>query len=290
MNYKKLRHTFTTKTELHTHTTCSDGVLTPLELLKKSAEHSISYLSITDHDSTDGYTQVQSVAAEYEITLISGVEISCCEDGKDIHLLGYGFDATNDELQKQLHTIRNQRVERAHLMLEKLRMLDVEVSMEEVLLHAKGGSIGRPHIAAAMVSSGNVASHAEAFERYIYDGGPAFQSKQEHPVADAVKLLHNAGGVAVLAHPGKWLKARDIVRYIAEGIDGIEVYHPSHTRTTTNYLRNLAKRYTILATGGSDYHGSRDYDNDNFGMFPVEESVIEGLISHKSAQQLSFTV
>lgn len=262
-------------TELHVHTTCSDGMLSPVELVEKAATHGVQILAITDHDTTDAYTQAAATAAERGIELLSGVEVSCIERGRDVHLLGYCVDVQNAALQDLLRQIRASRIIRAEKIVEKLHQLGMSISVEDIAAKTKDNNIGRPHIAAVLVEQGYAQSYDEVFALYLYNGGPAYVAIDEHPVAEAMGIIHNAGGVAIVAHPSKTVRMREIIRFIDEGLDGIEVYHPSHTRQATNYLRNFARRYGIMATGGSDYHGSRPYDEFNFAHFSIDPAVIK---------------
>lgn len=270
-----LRHI---STDLHVHTTCSDGALSPEDIVKKASNSGVTVLAITDHDTTEAYLRAEKEATLRGIRLITGVEISCFENNREVHLLGYNFDIKNEKLQERLALIRSERSVRAIEIVNKLQALGLSITIEEVMLQANGGTVGRPHVASALVANGSVATVFDAFALYLHDWGKAYVPKQECAVGDMIELIHNAGGIASLAHPSNLVKMRDIVRFVDMGLDGIEVYHPSHTRYKTNYFRTFAKQYEILATGGSDYHGTRDQDEANFGRFPVEEFTLHVLL------------
>ncbi|MBL7997658.1 MAG: PHP domain-containing protein [Candidatus Kapabacteria bacterium] len=268
-------------TELHTHTVHSDGRLTPTDLLAKCKESGVAVAAITDHDTTEALDEGMAAAAAHGIELLTGVEISCCEEGREIHLLGYCFDPAFAPLQAMLNQIRNERVDRTCVMLEKLDTLGYPLEMDDVVAHSGGSVIARPHIAAALVEKGYFTSNVEVFERVLYNGGPAYVPKEERSVRDATAMLHRCGGVAVLAHPGGMVKMREVVRFIGEGLDGIEVYHPAHTRATSGYYKNFASRYNVVQTGGSDYHGTRYYDENNFARYAITAEAI-GILKDRS--------
>jgi predicted metal-dependent phosphoesterase TrpH len=209
-----------------------------------------------------------------DIRVIAGIEISCSEGGREIHILGYYLDPDNDELQAYEVEKRAERINRAKLMVEKLNALKVSVSFGEVEAIASGATIGRPHIAAAMVRNGSVPSIQKAFDNYLDSSRPAYVPRTTYTVRQAVTLVRNAGGVAIVAHPARtYMDPRMFLSLIASGIDGIEVYHPSHWTVTREYYRMLAVKHGLLITGGSDFHGSRDYDEKNFGLFGVSEEM-----------------
>ena len=197
--------------------------------------------------------------------------------GQEYHLLGYGMDVADGRFQDYLDLFRRRRFERAEQMVDQLRTLGVGLSFDQVLDQAAGGALGRPHVASALVASGHVATPQEAFERYLGNKGPAFVPKPEFPAEDALDLVHEAGGVAVLAHPGHWTSDADLMHLIRSGMDGIETVHPSHDDTLTRYYRRIARDFVLLETGGSDYHGTRPYDEEAFGRYTVPYRRLERL-------------
>ncbi len=262
------------RTDLHTHTTASDGFLSPTALVEKAARYGISVLAISDHDTTDALDEAQVAAAASNVELLTACELTCSEGGHEYHLLAYCFDKQNEALQNHLRETRRLRRSRAEAIIAKLNERGIALTMEEVVGIAGGDSIVRPHIAAGLVKIGAVQSTQEAFDRYLSNFGPAYVPIGENPIDVSIPIIHAAGGIAVIAHPGRSISPKRVVELIGIGMDGIEVYHPSHNRQQLSHYRNLAKSYKVLATGGSDYHGNRDYDESSFGRYSVDLDVV----------------
>ncbi len=243
----------TRRVDLHTHTTCSDGRLSPEDLVRRAESRGLAALAITDHDTLDALPRAAAVRETLE--LVPGLEMSSSLEGLDLHLLGYFVDAEHRELRERLAGFREDRVQRAARIAERLAVLGVPVDPERVRARATGGVVGRPHLAAEMVEAGHVEDLDDAFRRFLATGGPAYVPRPAfHPV-EAIRLIHAAGGVSVLAHPGNAVSDR-IVEALAEGgLRGIEVWHPQHGVATVRRLRALAHRLGLLETGGSDFHG-----------------------------------
>ena len=246
------------KADLHMHSTASDGVYAPDELMGRAANLGFTHVALTDHDSMEGLDAAARAAKLLGVTLISGVELSCGAQ-KEIHVLGYGFDPENEALQAFCRARVAQRDARAEAMVQKLCELGKPVEMQRVRELARG-VIARPHVARAMLEKGYVNSVSDAFERFLKPGKPAYVPKEDVKVADAVCLIHQAGGAAVLAHPME-LKMGDtmleslIGEWQQQGLDGIEVYHPSAQNNHASFLAHLAERCGLLVTGGGDFHG-----------------------------------
>ncbi|MBI3258922.1 MAG: PHP domain-containing protein [Ignavibacteriae bacterium] len=266
--------------DLHSHTLRSDGVLTPEELLKKASELGLTALSITDHDTMDGYIEAEPLAAQYNIELIPGIEISCYENDRDYHVLGYFVDPDNKVFQQHLDIFRREREKRAERIVKRLQGMDLPVHFDDVLIKAGSATIGRPHVAAVMVDAGVTDSMKKAFDRYLGNGRSAYEPKPNFPVSKGIELINNAGGVAVLAHPGRDLPAHILMSIIQSGIDGIEVVHPSHQPELQRHYREIAALYCLIETGGSDFHGNRDYDHVNFGKVTIPYSLVEAMKYH----------
>lgn len=266
--------------DLHTHTLCSDGVLTPLELLERAESKGISVLSITDHDTMDAYDIIEASAYNGPVRVIPGIEISCFEHGRDVHILGYCCDRTNPDLMAYMARYRVERSNRAEAMVDKLQRLGVSITFDNVLDAAAGAPIGRPHVATALVARGMAASIQDAFDRWLDVRKPGYVAKLPFSVLDASAMIRNAGGITVVAHPGKaFTDPRSFLAIVASGIDGVEVDHPSHWPATREYYRVLAKQHALVGTGGSDYHGSRSYDDRNFGTVGASESMVSAMLS-----------
>lgn len=263
--------------DLHLHTYYSDGILSPEALLRKAADHKLSAIAITDHDSVEGCRIAMPLAKGYKIDLISGVEFSCYFDNREIHILGYAFDIDNKQIQYHLAEFRKARLKRAEIIHEKLDKIGVKFPFELILTKAGEAPITRPHIAAVLLDRGFIENQREAFSKYIGDGCPAYEQKANFHPDKAINLINHAGGVAVLAHPGNMVEQQVLYKLIKAGLDGIEVVHPCHNHELQKMYTSLASQYWLLATGGSDYHGSREFDDGNFGKFVVPYSVVESL-------------
>lgn len=248
--------------DLHTHSTASDGTDTPAELVLGAAAAGLDVVALTDHDSTRGYAEAIAALPE-GLTLVTGAELSCRIDGISMHMLAYLFDPEEPALLAERELVRDDRVPRAQGMVAKLNALGVPVTWEQVLRIAGEGSVGRPHVASALVELGVVPTVGDAFtEDWLADGGRAFVAKHETDPFEAIRLIKAAGGVAVFAHPaaskrGRTVPESSIADLAAAGLDGIEVDHMDHDPDTRARLRGLAKELGLLTTGSSDYHGSR---------------------------------
>lgn len=243
------------RVELHAHTTASDGQYTPEELIALARDLHLDLLAITDHDSTAGIEPART-AARGAISILNGIELSAEDESGDVHILGYGFLAADAALQAALADFRGQRVARAHEMTRRLKALGAPVAWERVQELAAGGSMGRPHVARALVEAGHVESVREAFDRYLRSGGPAYVARERLLPEQAIALIHGAGGAAVLAHPGILPDFHAMVeRLVKAGLDGVEVAHPQNDEAVRLDLRGLAARYNLIMTGGSDFHG-----------------------------------
>lgn len=265
------------KADLHTHTTYSDGVLTPEQLIKKANEKNISALSITDHDTVEAYGEAYEFSEKYGIELVTGCEFSCYDNGKEYHILGYGIDIKNDEVLEFSKHFKKVRLNRAKKIHEKLINLGVRFEFDRIIEKAGGASLSRPHIAQVLVDTKHAENMKHAFSMYLYDNGPAYYPKEPFPVADAVSMINRAGGVAVLAHPSNYIKQAELYKMIRDGLDGIEIIHPSHKDEKVAFYRSVANQYWLLATGGSDFHGNREYDEENFGKYFVSTKVVDSI-------------
>ncbi|UCD62670.1 MAG: PHP domain-containing protein [Candidatus Zixiibacteriota bacterium] len=241
--------------DLHLHTCFSDGTTSPGELLELVRDAGLSAFSITDHDTLGGYHAVRQILADGDPELVSGVELSVSVEHGDMHILAYLFDPAGDELRDELERFSKKRSERGKLMVDKLNRLGIDITFEDVRAAAGEGVIGRPHVARAMHEKKAVAYYEQAFHKYIGFDGPAYVPKANFTPKKAIDLIHRAGGRAVLAHPGIDDKGGFVGMLVDLGLDGIEVYHPSHTRPDVDRFKHLAGRYRLVVTGGSDFHG-----------------------------------
>ncbi|MGW4997204.1 PHP domain-containing protein [Streptomyces hydrogenans] len=248
--------------DLHSHSTASDGTDTPAELVRNAAAAGLDVVALTDHDTTRGHAEAIAAAPE-GLTVVPGAELSCRLDGIGLHMLAYLFDPEEPALLAERELVRDDRVPRARAMVEKLQLLGVPVTWEQVARIAGDGSVGRPHVAEALVELGVVPDVSGAFTtEWIADGGRAHVEKHELDPADAIRLVKAAGGVTVFAHPaavkrGQVVPESALAALAEAGLDGIEVDHMDHDEPTRARLRGLARELGLLVTGSSDYHGSR---------------------------------
>jgi len=257
------------KLDLHSHTTASDGLLDPAALVHLAHAAGLTTLAITDHDTTDGLAAAHAAAGPLGLAVIPGVEFGCELPQGEIHLLGYLFDPDHPALVAKLAWLRAGRLERGQLMVEKLGALGVPVAWARVQALAAGGAVGRPHVAQALVETGAVADTAEAFDRYLAWGGPAYVPRRRLDPAEAIGLLHAAGGVAALAHPARIPDLAVLLpRWVAAGLAGLECYYGEYDPPTVDRLVALAQRHGLVPTGGSDYHGRPLKDHAALGAGP----------------------
>jgi predicted metal-dependent phosphoesterase TrpH len=248
--------------DLHSHSTASDGTDTPAELVRHAAAAGLDVVALTDHDTTRGHAEA-AAAVPAGVTLVTGAELSCRLDGIGLHMLAYLFDPEEPDLLRERELVRDDRVPRARAMVGRLQELGVPVEWEQVARIAGDGSVGRPHIAEALVELGVVPSVSDAFTPlWLADGGRAYVEKHELDPFTAIRLVKAAGGVTVLAHPfavkrGRVVPEAAVAELAACGLDGIEVDHMDHDEATRARLRGLAQELGLLTTGSSDYHGSR---------------------------------
>ncbi len=247
------------RADLHVHSSASDGTDPPAEVMRRAARAGLDVVALTDHDTVAGHAEARAAAGP--VTLLPGMELSGRLDGRSLHLLAYLFDPDQPMLAAELARIRDDRVLRARAMVDKLADLGVDISWEQVAAIAGQAVVGRPHIARAMAASGAIASPREAFTRdWIADGGRAYVDRYALDPARAIGLVRAAGGVAVLAHPragrDTWVSAGQIAGLAAEGLAGLEVFHPDQSDTERTRLLALASDLSLVATGGSDDHGS----------------------------------
>jgi predicted metal-dependent phosphoesterase TrpH len=246
--------------DLHTHSTASDGSMSPRELVRHAKEKGLLAVALTDHDTVDGVEEALDEGTKVGIEVIAGVETSV-DFSPEMHILGYFFGDTYKNMEPTLEKLRINRTERNPKMVEKLKSLGFDITMEEVRAEAKGNIVARPHMASVLMKKGYVKSIREAFEKYIADGKPAFVKKDKLTPEECIEAITKAGGIPVLAHPIfldlSWAKLDELVaRLVKAGLKGIEAYYVENKGKDTGNLLRLAIKYGIIATGGSDFHGS----------------------------------
>jgi 3',5'-nucleoside bisphosphate phosphatase len=251
--------------DLHCHTTASDGLLAPAQVVARAARLTLKYLAITDHDSVGGLPEARHSAARYGIEIIPGVEINTDVEGGELHILGYYFSDSDPDLTGKLSDLRQGRISRATSMVARLAEMGITLSLDRVLQLANGGSVGRPHVAQALVESGAAATFSEAFDRFIGRNAPAYVERQRFTPVEACQLIRAAGGLPVYAHPVHYDRhgairhsidlSATLPELIEAGLAGLEVYYPGYDAITVEHLLAATRHYGLVATGGTDFHG-----------------------------------
>ena len=264
--------------DLHSHTTASDGVLSPAALLDAAAAAGLTILAITDHDTTTGYLEAARLPRRPALELIPGIEISAVHDGRDVHVLGYFLDPVSASLTEFLDRQRSDRRRRVVEMAERLSALGRPIDATGIVnAAARGRSVGRPQVADALVAAGHVRSRDEAFDRFLEYGGPAYVPRRGASPAAVIRIIHDAGGLASLAHPGVHDRDHLIDALATEGLDAIEARHSDHDSQTEMRYRRTAARLGLLVTGGSDFHGDVTHRAPALGTVTLPDADYERL-------------
>ncbi len=252
--------------DLHIHSTSSDGVLSPSELAGKLNRARVKIAALTDHDSLDG---IREFREKFTGRTVSGTELSVMAGGEDIHLLGYNFDMENPSLNQAIQTYRDARYQRIFRICEKLGELGVKLDPESLFDQGRDSSYGRPHIARKLLEAGVVRSVQQAFDKYLSQNAPAYVPKHRMSLQEGVALIHQAGGIAVLAHPMLYFKTELMDAAIDSGIDGIELYHPQQNAGQRKALLDFFGSRVRAFSGGSDFHGNWE-GRDSLGLFGLD--------------------
>ncbi|MCL2615583.1 MAG: PHP domain-containing protein [Dehalococcoidia bacterium] len=268
------------KIDLHVHTNASDGRFTPAQLVRLAAQSGLTLLAITDHDTVGGVAEAQVAARDVpSLKIIPGVEISTHAPGSEVHVLGYFIDTSDAHFLQQMAALNDSRHDRAFAMVAKLHDLGLDISLERVKQLAGDGSIGRPHIAQALMEKGYVSSFQEVFVRYLGQGCPAYVERIKVTPEEAVALILQSGGLPVLAHP---TYAGDVVpllsRLVECGLAGLECYYKNYSSEQRADILALARRFNLITTGGSDFHGIDDATEVLLGDAGVPAECSESLI------------
>jgi predicted metal-dependent phosphoesterase TrpH len=264
--------------DLHLHTTASDGVCKPAELVDMAWRAGIGTMSVTDHDTVAAVAEVAALTKEVGITFVPGIEITAVHEGRDVHVLGYFYDPADPSFAEFLQRQRLDRVRRLGEMIDRLVEIGKPIDREKVLARKDaGGSLGRPLIARALVRAGHASDMRHAFDELIGEGKPAFVPRVGPPPADVVDIIARAGGVASLAHPGL-LKRDDLIPSLIDaGLPALEAFHSDHDQATTEHYLALAARYGVAVSGGSDYHGEPIRRRAAFGRIGLPPEHFERL-------------
>jgi predicted metal-dependent phosphoesterase TrpH len=268
--------------DLHIHTTASDGRWTVLEILQAAVRKNLSAIAITDHDTVDGYHEIAKLQHSFSGLIIPGIEFNTETDVLEVHILGYYVDTMHPTFQHVLADLRDARIKRVRLMVEKLTNLGYDLNFKEII--AKAGSsksLGRPHVAAAMVEKGYVSTVGEAFSGLIAKGGPAYVPHHKLSPVEAIETVLAARGIPVLAHPGLVGDDNYIKSLISKGLMGLEAFHPTHDKATTNHYVQIAHNHNLIVTGGSDFHAIPGRYPEDLGEFTIPFELVKILNEHQ---------
>ena len=243
--------------DLHMHSTASDGSRAPRDVVRAANDAGLLAIALTDHDTVSGLAEAQAAGREFGVRVVNGIELSAVEGEAETHMLGLHLGDTL-VIERELAALRDMRERRGQKIVDKLIALGVMVTFDDVLAQAGGGAVGRPHVARALVADGWATDVRDAFDRYLGAGKPAYVAKDQLGMAAAIAIIHSAGGLAVLAHPGPAGTRERLASLAALGLDGVEVRHPGHSPSDTNRLAALTAQLGLVASGGSDWHGAAD--------------------------------
>ena len=243
--------------DLHAHSTASDGSRLPADVVREAKKAGLAAIALTDHDTIDGIAEAVATGREIGVRVVPGVELSAVEGDIETHILGLHLSETR-EMESRLVALREMRRTRAERMVKRLNELGVRIEFSSVLDQSAGGAIGRPHVARAMIAEGWAVDFRDAFERYLGNGKPAYVGKERLAIVDAIDLIHRAGGLAILAHPAHGGTRDRIAMFAQHGMDGVEVRHPSHSAEDIARLMALVEHFSLVPSGGSDWHGATD--------------------------------
>ena len=241
--------------DLHTHSTASDGAFPPASVVEHAQRAGLGAIALTDHDTVGGVAEARAAGERLGVRVVAGVELSAFDNGRELHVLGLHLDRT-EAMEHDLVTFRDTRRTRAEEIVQRLNRVGVPVTVDAVLAEAGEGAIGRPHVARAIIAGGWVRDQREAFDRFLGGGRPAFVPKHYLLVGDAIRLVHDAGGIAIFAHPGHDGVRSRVEPLVALGLDGLEVKHPSHSSEDVARLGALTQHFGMVPSGGSDWHGA----------------------------------
>lgn len=270
------------KSDLHVHTTASDSLFTPKEVVQWANKKNVRIISITDHDTVDGINSAIYEANLYNITVIPGIELSCDYNGEEIHILGYYIDYESEKIYKVTKKLIESRLSRGEKIISRLIDIGYDISFEQVKKVANEGVIGRPHIARVLMENGYIKSIEEGFSKLLAKNKPAYVERFKLSIKESIDLIHEIGGVSVLAHPGLIKNSNIISEIVAYGIDGIEVVHSKHSINDTIKYSSYAESHDLFKTGGSDCHGVLIENNPLLGEYSIDYEQIKKLIEKAS--------
>lgn len=269
--------------DLHLHTYFSDGTYSPRELVEQAVKKGLGAIAVTDHDTVAGIAESISTGEKNGLEVLPGIELTAECEGAEIHFLGYFINYQDGLLNEKLSALNSDRVERVHKITEKLNELGIKLKADSVFALSGQGTVGRLHIARAMVKDGLIGSTYEAFQKYIGDSGPAYFGGFKFSPEQAIALIKKAGGIPVLAHPYVLKNDELIERFILAGLMGLEVYYPEHTQAMVNFYLDFARKHNLLITGGSDCHGEAKPEV-KIGMTKIDYGLVEKLKQAKEGR------
>lgn len=270
------------KADLHLHTEYSDGKFNVRQILQLIEDKQIRLFSITDHDTIESIYDLEELSKDKKLNYIPGIEFSSEYDGREIHILGYNIDYESDEFKTQIENFQKNRIDRILKMIEKLNYLGLKFHPDEFFkFFGNTKSIGRPHIAEYIHKLGYVKTYREAFYRYIGDYRVAFYKKNSPDTLEIIKLIRKIGGISVLAHPGKSFLWKNVDVLLKAGMDGIEIYHPTHKSDKARKFENFAIKNNLIMTGGSDFHGLTEDETGNVGKIFIDIEKLKFLKNKK---------
>lgn len=261
--------------DLHCHTTESDGLLTPYELIKAASEIGLKAVGITDHDTVSGWGESVKAGKKFGVEILKGIELNTEWQGTEVHILGYEPDQKSKQFQDKLQELREARRKRMIRILDRLHNIKIDISVSEINAIAKGESVGRPHIAQALIQHGYAKTVKDAFDQYIGAEAPAYVPRFKLTPKEGIDLIREAGGLAVLAHPGQHDLGKFIQQWAKEGLQGIEVSHSDHTLEDEQLYREVAQKLHLIMTGGSDFHGEGRKMGVKLGGWGVPFKIVE---------------
>ncbi|MFW6172412.1 MAG: PHP domain-containing protein [Elusimicrobiota bacterium] len=265
------------KADLHIHSKYSDGTLTPREIIYKAKNEGLSAVAITDHDTTEGIEPALRWGAKLGIEVIPGIELSCEYRSKDIHMLGYYINWENSWFQNKLRVFQRARERRAIRIFDRLKELNINIPENMIFKQAQLGSISRMHFARCLVETGRVENVKKAFDRYLGEGKPGFVRKLRITPEEALSMIHNTGGISVVAHPVFGGGHKSFLKKLKKmGLYGVEAYHPSHNPEYTQKILKVAQEIGLIVTGGTDSHGKEE-EEDPIGSLKVDYSIVNKL-------------
>lgn len=268
--------------DLHTHSTASDGVRSPRELVALAKDSGIAVLAVTDHDTLEGLPMAMAEAERAGVQIITGVEITAHVGDLEVHILGHFIDPGDHRLAEFLVSSRTDRIARIRQIVQQLWAQGLALDAHEILSLAPGHAVGRPHVAQAMVKRGYVMSLKEAFDRYLTPGKPGYVERSRIPAVQVIRAIKEAGGIPSLAHPGQYGCDEIVPLLVRQGLMGLEVYHPEHDAGALFRYERMCMEYGLLAVGGSDYHGTEGLRSMGLGRPALPEARFEQLLAART--------